>query len=399
MDHVTRDDLRTLKDAAAPPCVSLYLPTFRGGVETQQSPIRLKNLLRTAEEQLATLPDAGGNGEGLLAEARQLVDDNSFWQHRDDGLAIFAAHGVHRVFSVPVELPELVYVGERFHLAPLLRVLDSDGHFHVLSLSQNEVRLFEATEHSIVEADLGEIPRSLQAALHYDGNEHSPQFHSVPATPQSVASRGRSGAGMQSVHSGRRQGMFHGHGVVNDDAKEQVHRFIQVVDDALVRMTRSRPLPLVVAAVEYELAMYREHTKHPHLVPDGVEGNPQLLSPDELRQKAWAAVRPVFLEERKRDARRFVDLAGSKRASGDLEEVLAALVDGRVEALFVDTSCHRWGKFDATNRRVKVHSARQPGDEDLVDRAAFECLFHGGRVHALTAPTPSGGPVAALFRY
>lgn len=400
MTHVSREDLRTLKEEASPPCVSLYLPTFRGGAETQQSPIRLKNLLRDSEEQLAAIGNGfGGKGGELLAEARRLVDDAGFWQRQSDGLALFLAPGVFRAFSVPVSFPELALVGERFHLAPLLRLLDGDGPFHVLALAQKDVRLFEATQHAIRELELGEVPRSVQEALRYDDNEHALQFHSVPATPQTVGSRGRPNAGGQAVHTGRHKAMFHGHGVAEADAKEQVQRFIQVLDDALLAHLGGRTLPLVVAAVEWELAMFRQHSKHPNLVPNGVEGNPQLLSADQLRELAWREVRPVFLEERKRDARRYVDLAGTPKVSGDLEEVLLAGIDGRVESLFVDTSAHRWGRFDPAARSVETREERRPGDEDLVDRAAFECLFHGGRVYALEAATPSGGPVAAIFRY
>ena len=398
MTTVNRDDLRALKEAATPPCVSLYLPTHRGGADVQQSPIRLKNLLRRVEDQLAT--EGRGKGDEILGEARRLVDDLAFWQRQADGLALFMAPGVFRAFQAPLSFRELAHVGDRFHLAPLLRLLEGDGPYHVLALSQKSVRLFEATQHTIRELDLGDIPASLQAALNYDETEHSLQHHSVPATPQTVGSRGRGGPGSQAaVAGGRRQGMFHGHGVVDDDAKEQIVRFVQLVDDALVRRVKQRPLPLVLAAVDYELAMYREHTKHPHVVPNGVEGNPQLLSPDQLRELAWREVRPVFLAARRRDARRFVDQQGTARASGDLEEVLRAAVDGRVELTFVDTADHRWGRFDAEKRTMEVHETRQAGDEDLVDRAAFEVLFHGGTVHALEAPTPSGGPVAAIYRY
>ena len=400
MTFVSREDLRSLKEEASPPCVSLYLPTHRGGVEVQQSPIRLKNLLRQTEEQLEAQYDGhGGKGDELLSEARRLVDDMAFWQRQSDGLAVFVAPGVFRTFSVPLSFPELALVGDHFHVAPLLRLLGEDGSFHVLALSQKAVRLFEATRHSIEELELGDIPGSVQAALHYDDNEHSLQFHSVPATPQTVGSRGRPNAGGQAVHTGRHKAMFHGHGVADADAKEQVLRFIQLVDDALVKRVRQRPLPLVVAAVDYELAMYREHSKHPHLVPNGVEGNPQLLSADQLRELAWKEVRPVFLEELKRDTLRYHDLQGTPRAGSDLETVLPALVDGRVEVLWVDTSTQVWGRFDAGERKLETHTAREPGDEDLVDRAAWECLTHGGRVHALEAHTPSGGPVAALYRY
>ena len=53
MDILTRAELEQLMRKEQPGCVSIYLPTHRTGVETQQDPIRLKNLLREAEKQLS----------------------------------------------------------------------------------------------------------------------------------------------------------------------------------------------------------------------------------------------------------------------------------------------------------------------------------------------------------
>jgi hypothetical protein len=52
MEVPSKTDLRQLVNNASAPCVSLYLPTHRAGPETQQDPIRLKNLLRKAESGL-----------------------------------------------------------------------------------------------------------------------------------------------------------------------------------------------------------------------------------------------------------------------------------------------------------------------------------------------------------
>ena len=42
MERFTNDDLRALADECTEHCLSIYLPTHRGGKETRQDPIRLR---------------------------------------------------------------------------------------------------------------------------------------------------------------------------------------------------------------------------------------------------------------------------------------------------------------------------------------------------------------------
>ena len=51
MEKLTLDQLKELAQHTASPSVSIFLPTHRVGRETQQDPIRFKNLLRDAEKQ------------------------------------------------------------------------------------------------------------------------------------------------------------------------------------------------------------------------------------------------------------------------------------------------------------------------------------------------------------
>ena len=67
MNVLTRNNLMSLMEIHRGPCVSVYMPMHRSGPETQQDPIRFKNLLREAEERLMT--------QGLPApEARELLE-------------------------------------------------------------------------------------------------------------------------------------------------------------------------------------------------------------------------------------------------------------------------------------------------------------------------------------
>jgi hypothetical protein len=400
MTPLTREELRLLRDKSLPPCVSIHLPTGRSAVEVPKNRIRLKNLLREAEEQL----EARGEKklDELLGPARSFLDDVPFWQQGGEGLAIFLSPGASRHFQVAQPLPELAVVGERFHFAPLLPLLGTDGSFHLLALSQKHVRVFTGSHADVHEIELKNLPRSIQEALQFDEFERGVQSHSAPSTPQTIGSRGRPGPAGQAVPIGRRQGMFHGHGTVEDDTKEQVQRFFQVLADGLEKLwhLNDPPLPLVLAGVDYERAIFREVSKHPRIVEEGIDGNPELLSGEQLRDLAWPLVEPEVHEDEGHAREAFQELAGTPRASNDLEEVVIAAADGRIGVLFCDTHVQRWGRYDPGQRSLEVHPSRQPGDEDLVDRAAYETVFHGGRVYgASDGRLPGLGPVAALFRY
>ena len=117
MSLLPRKDIEPLLRTAGGPCVSIFLPTFRAGGEKQQNPIRLKNVVRGIAERLEEdwgmrSPDA----DKLLDPVKQLVDDNSFWLHQSDGLALFLSSDTFKSFRLPVQLNELAVVEKRFHL-------------------------------------------------------------------------------------------------------------------------------------------------------------------------------------------------------------------------------------------------------------------------------------------
>jgi hypothetical protein len=125
---VRRTDLQRLALAWQGPCVSVFLPTHRAGREVEQAPIRLKNLLRQATDVLNSDGVRTPEIDRLLAPLRRLLDDRLFWQYQSDGLALFSRPGWWRFFRVPLDLPELAVVADRFHVSPLLPLLTGDGH-------------------------------------------------------------------------------------------------------------------------------------------------------------------------------------------------------------------------------------------------------------------------------
>jgi hypothetical protein len=77
-----------------------------------------------------------------------------------------------------------------------------------------------------------------------------------------------------------------------------------------------------------------------------------------------------------------------------------AALQGRVDTLFVAAGEQRWGTADPRTLQVTIHDLPQPGDEDLLDRAAVHTLLTSGTVFAVPVQqVPGPGPAAVLLRY
>ena len=385
MDLLNRADVRALMSERGNLCVSLYMPAHRAGTQTKQDPIRFKNLLKQAEERLTNNGLRSSEAREILGPAQRLLDDDDFWQHQGDGLAVFASPDVFRHYRLPFEFSELVVVTDRFHIKPLLTLLSVGGRFYVLALSQKSARLFQGTRQSVAEVKLDSMPRSLAEALGHEEREKQLQFH--------IATPGGSP-------------IYHGHGSGGADEsirKKALLRYFKQIDKGLQDLVCVESTPLVLAGVDYFLPIYREANTCAELVKEGISGSPDGLSARELHDKAWSILEPHFQKAQDKAAVQYQEFAGTDRASHDVKTIVSSALHGRIDSLFVAVGVQQWGRLEANGGDVKLHDVREPGDQDLLDLAAVETLAHAGNVYAVdpgSVPSPSAGSsVAAVFRY
>lgn len=383
MDLLTLEELKALAKENVSPCVSLFMPTHRAGAGTRQDSIRFKNLLREAEGGLRSLGLRSPIAKGLLEPAQRLLANSAFWRHQSDGLAVFVSADLFRYYRLPLDLAEQVVVGERFHLKPLLPFFMGDGHFFLLALSQNQVRLLEGTRHSVDELDLEGVPTSLSEALGYDVLEKQIQFHTRTQAPG----------------TGGRSAVFHGHDPA-DEAKGRILRYFRQVNEGLDRVLKGEHAPLVLAGVEYLLPLYKEVNTYPYLLERGIYGNPEGLTPTELHKRAWEIVGPHFLEAKQTARARYQELVGTGKTSTDVREVVLAAYHGQVDVLFVALSVQQWGRFLPETNTVLLREEPMPADEDLLDTASIQTVLNGGTAYAVERDkVPDNAPLAAIFRF
>lgn len=382
MDRITHAELQTFLNDHEGWCVSMFMPTHRLGRETEQDPIRFKNLLQEAEARLLDKGLRTPDVKAMLQPARDLLIDSAYWQRMSDGLAVFFTKDELHTYRLPLPFEELVVITNRFHIKPLLPFFTNDGHFYVLALSQNEVRLLEGTRHTVDEIDLESIPTSLGEALQYERYEKQLQVR-----------------GVKRSSSGSQTGMFHGHDP-SDDEKERLLRWFHKLDDELRPVLENEHSPLVLAGVETLHPIYAQANSYPHLLDEGILGNPEALKPAELHQRAWKLVEPVFRQAQKAARARYQELSSQGLTTSELKEALLAAQAGRVESVFVPLGVQIWGRYDPSSQLLHVHPKAAPGDEDLLDQLAILTLQTGGDVYAVPqAEIPGGENLAAIYRY
>jgi|SRR5579883_429993 len=378
MDLFTRTDLRTLLKEHERPCVSLFMPAHRGGSE--EDPIRFRNLLSQAEERLVAHGLHAPAARELLAPLHTLLADATFWPNQCDGLAVFLAGNFLRIFRLPCSFREELEVGGLFSITPLLPLLSGDGRFYVLALSQNAIRLFQGTRFTISPVDLKRVPHNFAEAVRMHDRDEVLTFHTRPT------SGGSWGA------------IFEGHGVGIDDKKEDLLRYFQKIDRGLHELLREERAPLILAAVDYLMPIYRDANTYPHLLEKGIDGNPDRMHEKELHGRAWAVVEPHFRENLRQVIGVYHQAAGVGKATADAKRIIPAAYRGELETLFVALGRRLWGKLDPSTDQLEVHDHQEVGDEDLLNLAAIHTLQHGNTVYALPPePMPGGGSVAGIY--
>ena len=85
-------------------CVSIFIPTQRGGKEVleQKNLKHLHSLWTEASKKLSAQGIDKSKLDTMSKKFEELLDDKDFWRHQSDGLAVFAAPDYFKTFSLPV---------------------------------------------------------------------------------------------------------------------------------------------------------------------------------------------------------------------------------------------------------------------------------------------------------
>ena len=389
METLALDQIKGLAEQTQSPSISIFLPTHRAGEDTQQDPIRFKTLLREAELRLLDKGMGPREVSALLQPAQALLDEAYFWQHQREGLAVFIAPDDFHYYHLPFRVEELLVIARSYYATPVLPLFTNNGHYYILAISQNEVRLFEGTRYSVGQIDLPDgTPESLDEALKSDDPEKQLGFHS--------------GTSQGTSQGGVRSSMFHGQGPGDEEQEDRIERYLNLVDAALKEIFREKQEPLILAGVDYLLPIYHKVSEYANIMKEGITGSHEHLRPEELQEQAWPIVEPYFRQEMETVVEQYRQLAATGKATDSIEEIVTAAFYGRVDKLLLVVDTQVWGIFNPDTGNVVHYQEAQSKEDDLalLDFAAMQTLQKDGNVYALSQmEMPTNSPIAAVLRY
>ncbi len=382
MDLLTCSDLRALASVDDGWCVSITMPTHPVGREGQQDAVRLKNLVTAAEKQLIARGMRGVEARELLAPMLKLPHEGAIWEKRRHGLAIFRSEEKLLVYWLAMPLDEAVIVGQRFYVKRLLPAIRVSQQVYVLAASRNHVRLLKSTWQGIENLRPPGLPANIKEALNLQVADRGEQVHS----------------GMRG-DLGKEAGVFHGQGGHSDTLKEELVEYFRLIDESVRPVLRETPLPLILAGVEYELALFRMVSEYTQIADETLHGNFDYVEDYALCTQASQLAQRYYDTERRQALARYCALADTNLASDNIAKIVPAAHQGRIDTLFADPRAEEFGRYCPDRNCIEITSQPDP-TLDLVELSIAQTIRHNGTVYAAAAgELPSACPLRAIFRY
>jgi hypothetical protein len=230
--------------------------------------------------------------------------------------------------------------------------------------------------------DIPELPASLTEALGVERREAVLNLHSTAIGSTAV---------------------FHGQGTPSEENKKaDLLRFFRAIDNALWELLREEErAPLILAGVGYYHPIYRSVSRYPYVAEQGVEGNFEQASLDDIHTKVRPLVSELCRRREEEALREYGRLASRGQGIDNLHAIARAAVRGQVRQLLVAEGAHCWGMLDRANGTIVRHPIQQDTrDDDLLDDLAECVLVRRGEVLLIpAAQMPTASPVAALLRW
>ena len=381
---LTIEKFKELAGINEPHCISIFIPTHRYGQEVIEMADQktLKNQLKLVRNELEEYNLKNRDIDELLKPIEELVNDKSFWTHQSDGLAILRSKSHFVYYTIPVFFEPFTYINDHFYLKPLIPYLNDTTRFYLLTLSQHGAQLFEGFPHQIDQIEVDDLlPERLEEVTGYDFKEKNLQFRSGQTEGQ--------------------QAMYHGHGKGKEEDKTEILKYFRAVDQGVYEILKEKEVPLILAAVDYLVPLYREVNSYKNLEEDFIAGNPEHEDPVLLHEKAKAILRDHFNRERDEKASAFEQALSNAKASYKEEEIVPAAINQRVDTLFIRNLSELWGVFDRGKNEVILREEKGKSNVSLLNMAAVHTILNNGKVYLLDKeemPAPST-KLNAIFRY
>lgn len=383
--RLNKESFASLANVRSDTCISIYLPSHNNGMEVNErvDAIGFKNAVQQIEKELQDNKMEQDAIHRLLEPCYRLLTDEKFWNNLSKGLAVFITDKSFQYILLPFPPPVKTIINRRFYLLPLVEIAGREEYFYLLVISKRQVQLFRADLFGITNVPVPDLPEGIDDVVHFEEKDDQKLFKTGGAS----AGKGAN---------------FHGIGAGKPDEKKNISLYLKEVNNTLWKeVLHNETAPLLIAAVDYIIPLYRKANTYNHLWPEViVHGGAEHESLPTLYNLAMTKMNSYFTQRRAASLKNYGDASASMLTTSLPTRIIPAAHYGRIADLFVLKDAHTWGTFDEASDTLYMHSHREQGDECLVDQSAIKTILHNGNVFLLEKnEMPEESNMAALLRY
>lgn len=357
MLRITHSRIQKLAQTNTYPAVSIYVPLEGDYYDIRETALQL---VRQARDRLLDYTSYD-EARHLLNPAYEIIHDRTQWAHEayENGSVLFLDKGNCNHFVFPEAERSSTYVGHGFVVSPLFEQLVQNGRFYTLSLTS---RLAELYLNDVVGTH--KLMRERIATPINSKNGHRNYYSRREADTSSMT-------------------------------KRQLNRIVKEVRKRI----EDKTAPLILVGLPKAQASYRKVSDYDLLMPDGVNLNPNSLSPKEMADRARPMAQQFYKYYEKAAHEEFAQRFASDQAHvvSGIRAVLEALSQRKVRTLFINPKDALWGE-PVSNA---VHARRQRGDVNLTNLAVRRALASDTEIFHLpsNAAPATSAVAAAILKY
>ncbi|MCB0339435.1 MAG: hypothetical protein KDD53_07520, partial [Bdellovibrionales bacterium] len=245
---VSDADLNSLIAQKSPGSVSIYFPSNDEHGASDKDRIVLKNLYRECQKVLRENGFDARKAKEILSPLTDVPKNTREWPSGCTSFALFVSPVMAEWFALKFPVEPCISVNTHFNVKPLFSALEWKNSFHLLCLSQGNVRLYSGDEYTFEQQTPEDMPENIEEILGEYELESFLQFRTD--TPQS---------------RNKRAALFHGHGAGSDQSRfdSRLKEFLQRVDRAISHHLVDSNTPLVIASVSYLSSLFKELSDYP----------------------------------------------------------------------------------------------------------------------------------------
>ena len=334
-----KDQLLKLANETNSPCITIAFNTHRTIPDNQQDPIKLKNLVKEAEQRL--LENYTKRDIAEVLEKLEALPDQLEVHKNIESLHIYVSKDTFEFIRTNIPVTnEGVWVDDTFHIRPLIKAMNRVTEYLVLYLTKKGVHLYVAINDSIVrEIENDDFP--------YTENNYN-LSHLFSET---------------------------------DDHTNKIREFYNQVDKAVQRANPEGSLQCLVISTDDNYGSFIAEADNPSTYLGNISTD--FNSPtqkNEFMEVAGEFIQKYQQNNRTKSIEEMNEAVGKGLVLTDLEEIYQAAIDGRGDLLIVHQDFQQPVKMKDERTFDLVDDASEPGVlDDIISTIAWEVISKKGK--------------------